>query len=784
MPLKTIKNWFSTPLPQSHFREFETERLAFQSKAIQLALKLSLVALPVLSIGDFWVLKDILPPFWWDAYLGVMISFEIGIFYVLGKIRNISIARLEQSNEKGILKRWIILSVAGLTFIQYLGAIIAKLYGAELLVLALAVSYFNLSFLLNTLERFFYNLFCIILFFLGYYLILSSDQILPDTILVLVALSAFLFVAGSQIHQWQLQQFTQHRHLITMAQEQNSQLRRAIRSQKEVIEVLCKEMDVAVDIVDDTSAQSLSYQTKALLFRFTEYKQQLLESKQRYQDLFMNVNDGVGIISETGQIKDANDTFLDILGISRDEMTHFDLGMLVHPDDREKSNIYLRKLLTDGFYQNYVGRVIRGDGAVRYLEINATAIVENGVYKGSRDIIRDITHRKLAEQAIEEARNAEKQFLANMSHEIRTPLNAIIGITHLLYDTKPDAQQLEYFDILKNSSQFLLNLITDLLDIAKMDAGKITAQPKDFDLRGLLKTIQQTFQMKVVSKGLEVDFMIDMRMEQYYHADETLIYQVLFNLLGNADKFTEKGKIGLKAKMLENTAEDTIFEFQVFDTGIGIPADKVDLVFNKFTQLHDKNKIKAPGTGLGLSICKQIIEFLQGKIWVESTEGKGTKVFFTLPLKKVKNPQNITPNALQAFAPPKTDDIVPVIEGLNVLLVEDNELNRKYACTLLEKWQVNLDVAFDGLEAFQKAQEKKYDLILMDIQMPILDGYEATIKIINTQNPNNNTPIIALTASALKAQRDKALECGMVDYLSKPFTPVQLKEILHKYAFR
>jgi PAS domain S-box-containing protein len=168
--------------------------------------------------------------------------------------------------------------------------------------------------------------------------------------------------------------------------------------------------------------------------------------------------------------KEANDTFLQILGINRDEMTTFDLGRLVHPDDREHSNSYLKKLLTEGFYKNYVGRAIRGDGEIRYLEVNSTAIIENGEFKGSRDIIRDITHRRLAEQALEEARNAEKQFLSTMSHEIRTPLNAIIGITHLLYDTHPNPQQVEYFDILKNSSQFLLNLITDLLDFAKMDA--------------------------------------------------------------------------------------------------------------------------------------------------------------------------------------------------------------------------------------------------------------------------------------------------------------------------
>lgn len=779
MFLKKYTNWQFNTLTPSDLEEFEVDRLSFQTRAIVFALKIGIIMMPLLTISDIIALKDILTPNGWMSYLGGLMSFEF--IFILSHAQ---ISRLiSQPNRIGSLKTWITLAVLALTVMQYVTAFMAKHYGAELSMIALAISYFNLSFMLNAKERLYYNIICLVFFFLGYLTIFPKEHILLDTMMVAVGLSVALYFAGDIIYKLQLEQFAQNRLLLNQTKEQNVQLKRAIRNQKDILEVLCREMGVSTDALDFDNADALGYQTKALLLRFAEYKHQILESKERYQDLFMNINDGVAILSEKGSIKEANDTFLEILGINRDEMTTFDLGRLVHPEDREHSNNHLKKLLTEGFYKNYVGRVIRGDGEVRYLEVSSTAIVENGEFKGSRDIIRDITHRRLAEQALEEARNAEKQFLSTMSHEIRTPLNAIIGITHLLYDTHPNPQQVEYFDILKNSSQFLLNLITDLLDFAKMDAGKITAHPKDFDLKGLLKTIQQTFQMKVTPKGLDVDFMADMRMDQFYHGDETLIYQVLFNLLGNADKFTEKGKIGLKVKIVERSEEDTLFEFQVFDTGMGIPADKIDLIFNKFTQIHDKNKIKTPGTGLGLSICKQIIEYLGGTIWVESVEGKGTKFFFTLRL-----PKAVSANGLALEEPlaltetKKASEPSSVLEGFKILLVEDNELNRKYATTLLKKWKIEYDMAFDGAEACQKVLDKKYDLILMDIQMPIMDGYEATIKITNTENPNKNTPIVALTASALVTQKDKALECGMSDYLSKPFTPVQLKSVLSKFA--
>ena len=782
MPFEKIKDWFSESIKTSHLEEFEMERLEFQTKGILLGLKMGIFAIPIMTILDVIELYKIFSLFWWKCYVLTLVLTEILVIVIYLRIKYLNkIETRDKLNSK--IKIWIIFGVLILTFIQYFATLVAKNYGTEFTILAFAVSYFNLSFSLNTKERFWYNLYCLVIFFLGYFTLVPPEIVILDTIIVISAISIILFIVGHFSYSWQLKQFSHNRDLVDITQKQNIELHGSLKNQREVLEVLCKEMEVPIDISDLGNAESLGLQTKALLQKFAEYKQELLESTQRYQDLFMNINDGVAILSDTGKIKVANSTFLEVLGIPQEQIDSFDIKKIVHPDDLEHAKEYQNKLLTEGFYKNYISRIIRSDNAVRYVESSSTAIIKNNVFVGSREIIRDITHRKLAEQEIENARNSEKQFLANMSHEIRTPLNAIIGITHLLYDTSPNTQQIEYLDILKNSSRFLLNLITDLLDIAKMDAGKISEHPKSFDLKGLLRTIQQTFQIKVNSKGLAVNFIIDSEMGQYYYADETLLYQILFNLLGNADKFTESGKIGLEVKVLNQNEENTLFNFEVFDTGIGIPNDKVEFVFNKFTQIHDKNRIKTPGTGLGLSICKQIVEFLGGKIWVESVLGKGTSVFFQLQLRK----DNTKLGSVRVFNEIPNDTTTnenrKTIEGIKVLLVEDNELNRKYACTLLAKWKLDYDFAVDGYDACEKAKLKKYDIILMDIQMPVMDGYEATIKIVNTENLNSNTPIIALTADALLSQKEKALACGMREVVSKPFTPIQLKDVIEKYVF-
>lgn len=374
----------------------------------------------------------------------------------------------------------------------------------------------------------------------------------------------------------------------------------------------------------------------------------------------------------------------------------------------------------------------------------------------------------------EDAEQAQKKFLANISHEIRTPLNAIIGMAHLLYDTEPSVQQLDYLNVLKNSANHLHNLISDILDYSKIESGKIEIQSKPFDLVGLVKTLQKTFQLKVETKPVRVEAFLDVNIEGMVIGDAVLLNQILMNLLSNAEKFTEKGKIGMRVSQIESDFKQAVFEFEVYDTGIGIEQEELPLIFQDFKQLDNEFKIKYKGTGLGLTITRKLIELQGGTIDVDSRKGRGTTFTFTLTyeLSKISIPSTKSPQS-DPFA-------IPVLEQ-KILVVEDNEMNRKYLIGLLNKWQLRYDVAFNGKQATEFVQKERYAIILMDIQMPIMDGNEATLFIRNTQNLNSDVPIIALTASALLDKKTRSAEIGMTDFVTKPFNPNQLLEKLNFY---
>ncbi|MEN9610180.1 MAG: hypothetical protein RLZZ628_994 [Bacteroidota bacterium] len=379
-----------------------------------------------------------------------------------------------------------------------------------------------------------------------------------------------------------------------------------------------------------------------------------------------------------------------------------------------------------------------------------------------------------AKHRAEAAEEAQKRFLANMSHEIRTPLNAIIGMAHLLYDTRPTVQQLDYLNVIKDSGNHLHNLISDILDYSKIEAGKMEIQAKPFDLIGLVKTLQKTFQLKVEGKPIRVEAFVDTELEGWVIGDAVLLNQILINLLSNAEKFTDKGKIGVRVGLADKTEKDYLVEFEVYDTGIGMEADELPRIFEDFQQLDNELKIKYKGTGLGLTITRKLLELQGGTIDVQSRKGRGTTFLFTLKYQKTVNPL-----AIAVQAPEETTQL-PISTG-KILIAEDNQMNLKYLTGLLRKWELEYDIALNGKEATEFAAAHPYSLILMDIQMPIMDGNEATLVIRNTRNPNMNVPIIALTASALLDRKARAAATGMTDFVTKPFNPTQLLEKLHQY---
>lgn len=511
------------------------------------------------------------------------------------------------------------------------------------------------------------------------------------------------------------------------------------------------------------------------------HSQELIrKSEEKYRGIMNNMELGLLEVDNDQKIIRAYDRFCKMVGYTEDELVGQNAAEFFLPKEFNKVINTQQRKRSKGYASSYELQLIKKDGSRLWAIVSGAPIIdEDGQVVGSLGIHYDITERKqleqeleLAKQIAEDARQAEKQFLANMSHEIRTPLNAIIGMTHLLFDTRPNKQQYEYLDILKTSADFLLSLISDLLDMAKIEAGRIEVQKQPFDLVGLLRTNQRVFQIKLEGRPIELNLMIDARISGNYIGDDLIMNQVLLNLIGNSEKFTEEGSIDITAKIKKQEDEITWIEFKIADTGSGIPEEKLELIFQKFKQVNAQGH-KHKGTGLGLAITKQLIELQGGTISVKSEEGEGTTFTFVLPFQKSDTEIVVNTHEIQ-LAPNN-------VEGCKILVAEDNMMNQKYISSLLSKWKIDFTIASDGKKAIEQAQKQAFDIILMDIQMPNTDGYEATIAIRNTKNHNQKTPIIALTASAMLDQKSKALSVGMNDFVTKPFAPNVLLNTIQTY---
>lgn len=387
-----------------------------------------------------------------------------------------------------------------------------------------------------------------------------------------------------------------------------------------------------------------------------------------------------------------------------------------------------------------------------------------------------ISQEKLNKK-VEQAQLAEQKFLANISHEIRTPMNAVIGMTHLLYETNPTEVQKEYLDSLKFSADNLMGIISNILDLSKIEANELEFEQCTFNLFELLKSLQQTFQLKVKDKPIKVVLDIDPSIKNHLIGDSARLNQILTNLLSNASKFTTKGTIGIKAKLAATTNDQYIIQFQIQDTGIGIEKNKINKIFKNFQQADIKITQKFGGIGIGLTIVKKLVELQGGSIDVESVKDQGSIFTIMLPFKnsgisqtKISIDENSVYQNSEAF------------KKIKLLVVEDNPMNQKLIIKTLELWNCPFEIATNGYIALEKSMQEKFDIILMDIHMPDMDGYKTTREIrANTKNPNQKTTIIALTAAALLNEKNKALECGMDDFLTKPFSLKQLKIHLGKW---
>ncbi len=374
----------------------------------------------------------------------------------------------------------------------------------------------------------------------------------------------------------------------------------------------------------------------------------------------------------------------------------------------------------------------------------------------------------------EKSKIVKENFLANMSHEIRTPLNAIIGLTSLLVETTLAEDQQEMIELMEFSSRSLLGIVNDILESAQIDAGKIVIKRSKTSITNLLHTICELTMPMANEKGLKLVCEIGSGVPKMIMADSLRLNQILMNLLSNAIKFTHSGTVNISLKLLEKKDDNVLLEFVVKDSGIGIAKSSIDNIFTRFEQIEDKTWQKFGGTGLGLSIVKRLIELKGGTLKVESTLGVGTSFTFTNIYQEITENKKLNSLKKQLSDLPKFDNIL-------ILLAEDNAINQFIAVKMLKEWNVKVDVAFNGLEAFEKLKTNTYNLVLMDTHMPVMDGIQATKKIrTELTGPKKNIPIVSFSASVLEGEISEAKNAGANDFIGKPFEPKILNSKIHK----
>lgn len=550
-------------------------------------------------------------------------------------------------------------------------------------------------------------------------------------------------------------------------------------------EVLWLGQNVTLDFID-TNSETQLVGVRAIARDITDkyYAQIKLElSEEKYRSIMENMELGFLEVDLEGKIVKAYDRFCEMSGYTNAELIGKDPKIIFLPQEYHSFMEEQDASRRVGEISSYEVPFIKKNGEQIWVLISGGPVFnEKGKTVGSVGIHYDISAQKQIQAELtkakliaEAAQKSEQQFLANMSHEIRTPLNAIIGMSHLLYDTNPTNEQVEFLEMIKNSANFLHSLISDVLDMAKIEAGRVEINPVEFDLKNLLRTIQKTFQLKTADKDLKVEVSIDKGIDNKLLGDVVLLNQILLNVVGNSEKFTDKGKISISVSKGKKEENKSLFTFKISDTGIGMDEERQKVIFEKFKQIHDVNSTKTKGTGLGLAIVKELVELQQGTIQVKSKKGVGTTFTFAIPYEESKNKMNSKDTNVKPEGEPK-------FSNLKVLVAEDNLINQKYVSALLKKWEIDFVMAKNGLIAFEETNKSKFDLVFMDIQMPVMDGYESTRKIRNSKNVNAEIPIVALTASAMTDERDKAIDVGMNDLLTKPFTPTQLVDVIIKYA--
>jgi PAS domain S-box-containing protein len=534
----------------------------------------------------------------------------------------------------------------------------------------------------------------------------------------------------------------------------------------------------------DMSTRSINFDDKpavlATAIDITERKiteERLSDSELRYKTFFAKNSASMLIIDpQTSRIVDANHAAVCFYGYKREELMNMnilDLNVLTQEEIDEE--------VKQAAYEQRAHHILKhklADGTERDVEIYNSIVKINSVYF-NYCLIFDVTERRRIEKELQQAKELAEDanrvksfFISTVSHEIRTPLNAIIGLTNLIIDgEKLSEEQMKYMQSIKFSSDHLLGIINDVLDFSKLEAGKVLLEKIDFDPVNLISECVKTIEFKSRDKNIKVNMELDSTIPHVLKGDPSRLRQILLNLLSNAEKFTEEGNIDVQAKLLRLSPEKVEIRFSVSDTGKGIAADKQNSLFQSYTQEDSETSRKYGGTGLGLSICKKLVELQNGEIGLKSVEGVGSTFWFILSYdisEKTFLPDMTKMPSLKARD----------MKGIKILLAEDDRMNQFVMRKTLEKWNIELDIAQNGKEAVEKLMQNHYSLVLLDLHMPELTGYEVINIIRDTKSGvlNHYIPVLALTADVTSETQLKVRESGMNDFITKPCEPAIMYE--------
>jgi PAS domain S-box-containing protein len=489
-----------------------------------------------------------------------------------------------------------------------------------------------------------------------------------------------------------------------------------------------------------------------------------------YETVVEDGSDVIFIVDYEGNIYYANGSVYGTLGYRSKILVGKNFFEFILPESVDKLKLKFRQSQKRAYTEKVELQFRCADKSYRFLEFNAINLKHRDDLHGFILDCRDITQRKQDAEELVRLQKAKEQFLANISHEIRTPINGIAGMASLLSQNPSPDERETYLNAIKHSAENLKVIINDILDLAAIESGKLKFEKIGFNLKDLVPSLISTFAYQAKEKKLKLEYSIDEKLNRILLGDPVRLNQILINLINNAVKFTHRGSIHVACEVERLQKDRCWIRIEVSDTGVGIPEEKLATIFESFSQADESVTRRYGGSGLGLTIVKQLVELQDGKITVRSQENKGSTFIVLIPY-EAGVARSINKASKKASLPPNRS----LASELHVLLVEDNDINRLYAKSILKTWDCHTDIAENGEVALEKVKNNHYDIILMDVQMPVMDGYEATKAIRLMDGGKSLVPIVALTANATKKDVELCLAAGMNDYLAKPFTPDDLQ---------